>query len=105
MVSGRGHGLFADRDYHPGEVITTYGGRLVYGQHVQGDYVAYCGNNTNSDGSDGFQLSEKGRWINESDRDRTIVNATLGRTIRAQHHVKQGQEIFVDYGEQYQRSY
>lgn len=97
------YGLRARQAYRPGEVITTYGGRRSL-TPIRGDYVARC-SELHIDGRTDFRLSEKGRWINESCRDRLIVNATLGRQVRALTPIQAGEWIFVDYGEEYQRSY
>lgn len=97
----RGYGLFADRDYAAGEVLTTYEGHKT--TSVRGDYLAYCGDGVSIDGSSGFSLQAKGRWLNEWGRDRSVVHATLGRTIRAAVPIVAGQEIFVDYGVDYDR--
>ena len=64
-------GLRADRNYVTGELVTTYGGRHSTNE-MYGDYVAKA-SEIHIDGAYDFLLSQKGRWINESDRDRTIV--------------------------------
>lgn len=101
----RGYGLFADRDYQPGELVTKYGGRTVYNTvHLRGDYVAKA-SEFYIDGFDGFRLSERGRWINEFDSERTFVNCSLGRDIRAIVLVKEGEQFFCNYGNDYERNY
>jgi len=100
----RGFGLFAEKDYQPNEKITEYGG-VLHNREVQGDYVAFVGDGVHIDGRIGFRLDEKGRWINESDSDRSVVNVKLGRDIRALYEIKKGDQIFADYGEEYIRNY
>lgn len=100
----RGYGLFADRDYEAGEIITRFGGRVIYGGNISGDYVAKC-SEFYIDGFDGFRLSERGRWINEFDRERSFVNCSLGREIRAIVPVKKGEQFFCNYGNDYARKY
>lgn len=102
---GRGHGLFAERDYRKGERITQYGGTVSHAATAAGDYVGYLGDGVYVDGAAGYTLAQKGRWVNESDRDRSVVNATLSRDIRASTFIASGQEIFVDYGSEYKRNY
>jgi len=97
------YGLKADRMYKKGKLVTTYGG-IKYLKEVHGDYVVKA-NEIHIDGRFGFKLSEKGRWINESDRDRKIVNVTLGRDIRATRIIQPGEWIFADYGPDYVRNY
>ena len=67
------YGLKARQHYKSGELVTTYGGTKSV-KEIRGDYVAKGGADIYIDGRVGFKLSEKGRWINESDRDRTSVN-------------------------------
>lgn len=98
------YGLKAERRYLKGDIVTTYGGRK-YSKEVEGDYVAKAASDVHIDGRVGFHLSEKGRWINESDRDRTIVNVALGRTIRAIRTIEPDEWIFTDYGPDYVRNY
>ena len=99
----RGWGLRAEKKYLKGELVTTYGG-ITHLKEIQGDYVAKA-NEVFIDGRQGFKLKEKGRWINESDRDRTDVNVSLGRNVRAIREIKEGEWIFADYGPDYQRDY
>lgn len=101
----RGYGLFADRDYQPGELVTKYGGRTIWNtSQLRGDYVAKASEH-HIDGFDTFRLSEKGRWINEFDSERTFVNCSLGRDIRAIVLVKEGEQFFCNYGNDYERNY
>jgi hypothetical protein len=98
------YGLRARRNYARGEIVTTYGGKK-YTREVEGDYVAKASSDLHIDGRVGFKLSEKGRWINEYDRDRIIVNVTLGRNVRATMDIAAGDWIFTDYGPEYERTY
>ena len=97
------YGLKADRTYTCGEKVTTYGGHMCV-QEGQGDYVAKTGE-LYIDGEYDFFPEQKGRWINESDRDRTIVNVKLGRDVRATRDIEEGEWLFADYGEEYVRNY
>jgi hypothetical protein len=73
-------------------------------KELRGDYVAKSGE-LYIDGQYDFKLSQKGRWINESDRDRTIVNVVLGRTVRAACDIEEGQWLFADSGPEFVRDY
>lgn len=97
------YGLRSDRPYRKGELVTTYGGTMSV-REIAGDYVAKA-SEVYIDGESGFRLSQKGRWINESDRDRTSVNVSLGRNIRATRDIAEGEWLFADYGPDYIRSY
>ena len=99
----RCYGLKADRAYKCGEKITTYGGYISV-KEIQGDYVAKSGE-VYIDGKHDFFPSQKGRWINESDRDRTVVNVKLGRDVRATCDIEAGEWLFADYGDEYVRNY
>lgn len=57
------------------------------------------------DGRVGFKLSDKGRWTNESDRRRKIVNISLGREMKATRDIEAGEWLFTDYGDEYERNY
>jgi len=102
-----GYGLFAERDYAVGEKVTEYGG-IPYPASTNrtGDYVALMGKDTLVDGRYGFRLGqEQGRWINESDAQRSIVNVELGRVVRVIRPVAEGEQFFGDYGPDYDRSH
>ena len=98
------YGLKADRSYKQGELVTTYSG-AKYSHEIYGDYVTKAASDIHIDGRVGFKLSEKGRWINESDRDRRIINVSLGRSIRATRDIEAGEWLFTDYGPDYIRNY
>ena len=105
-----GFGLFATRDYAKGEFVTEYGGVVLSSsdsqrQNNNSDYVGYLGNGICIDGHHGFRLCQRGRWINEYDGQRSVVNVKLGRNVRTTCPVKSGEQFFGDYGPEYQRSY
>ena len=97
------YGLIADRNYCIGEKITSYGGHKTLNS-VDGDYVAKA-SEVFINGEFDFYTTEKGRWINEYDRERSIVNVSLGRTIRAIKNIQKGEWLFADYGPEYKRTY
>lgn len=103
------YGLRADRFYRVGETITHYGGKIHFDPkgRMRGDYLAALGKSGSVvDGYSGFKLWEKGRWINESDRERKVVNVEITRIkVVALCDILQGEWIFADYGEEYERSY
>ena len=74
-------GLFADRDYRAGELVTTYGGK-EWNLECSGDYVASVNERRHIDGLHDFELQQKARWINEFNSERSIVNVKLGLSIR-----------------------
>lgn len=98
------YGLRARQPYRKGQAITEYGGRRSRTE-LQGDYVAKASAELYIDGQYDFKLCEKGRWINESDRDRTVVNVILGRTVRAACAIVAGEWLFADYGPDFVRDY
>lgn len=99
-----GYGLFATRDYRAGEVVTEYGGTTSSALQ-KGDYVGYLGDGVCIDGHHGFRLCQRGRWINEYNGERSMVNVTIGRQVRTTRPVKCGEQFFGDYGPEYQRNY
>ena len=104
----RGWGLFADRNYQKGEIITKYGGAKVSKDAV-GDYIAVSGKGSYLkciNGLYGFNIySERGRWINEYDGQRSKVNVILGERVLATKDIKKGEQFFADYGDEYERTY
>lgn len=97
------YGLKTRQCYKKGDFITTYGGTKSF-KEINGDYVAK-GSEIYIDGRVGFKLSEKGRWINESDNKRTHINVKLGRRISAISDINKGEWLFADYGDEYIRNY
>ena len=97
-------GLRAEKKYKKGDRVTEYGGTL-FSRPIEGDYVAKASSDLFIDGRVGFKLKQKGRWINESDRDRTKVNVKIGRIVRAIADIEEDEWLFGDYGDEYERSY
>jgi hypothetical protein len=97
------YGLRTRQSYRKGEAITEYGGRKSV-KELHGDYVVKSGE-LYIDGQYDFKVSQKGRWINESDRDRTIVNVVLGRIVRAACDIPEDAWLFADYGPDFVRNY
>jgi hypothetical protein len=107
----RGYGLFADRDYKTGETVTFYGGELV-SANADGDYVVRLHDDDVSDQLDAewrFEAQDKGRWINDTDKQHE--NVRLERTKRIPNKlrviaikpVKRGEEFLWWYGKDYHR--
>jgi hypothetical protein len=87
-----------------GEKVTEYGG-TVSTYEVAGPYVALMGD-IHVDGFCGFRLGvQRGRWINEYNRERSYVNTELGRIVRTTRSVLKGEQFFADYGNEYERHY
>ena len=122
-IKGVGYGLFADRNYHKKEIITTYGGKLCYGK-THGDYVFKLSDNPliYVDGEYDFHPSEKGRWLNHGSEEQTnMLGGAMDPTkpkantefyigkknnmpicyIRALNNILKGEELYVDYGPLY----
>lgn len=97
-------GLFADRKYKKGEIITRYDGEK-HNDDFDGDYALRYNANLTVDGHHGFWNNNKGRWINEFDRERSFINVSLSRVMRATTTIEEGDQLFTDYGDEYQRTY
>lgn len=75
FAQDRGYTLVADRNYQMGEIITKYGGVLLYQPNAydtrKSDYIVPVGKRDTKyekyelDAQDQYFLREKGRWINE----------------------------------------
>lgn len=109
---GGGYGLFAHKrlehrqgDIKDGNLITKYDGVLVDEYAPEGDYLM---SNTSTrqemDGLYGFALKNKGRWMND---DPINFNARLKANwdirVRRARTIETGEEILINYGEQYHR--
>lgn len=107
-----GYGLFADRRYKgslesSGAYITTYGGAKV-DANAKGPYVLHISAKTVLDGFYGFQLIDKGRWINH---DNDVVNVYFLRdqvrvfTPEWEYEkapwIEKGTELIINYGDEY----
>lgn len=101
------YGLKARQAYKKGKKVTEYGG-LISTKPLNGDYVAKTAD-VYIDGHAGFLLTEKGRWINEYSGDpiqrREHANVKLGRDVRALRFIQEGEWLFADYGDEYDRAY
>ena len=118
-----GYGLFAERNYKKGEIITIYGGKLHY-KMIQGDYVFRLCEKTPLyvDGEYDFHPTEKGRWLNHgTENKKDVLGGALDHSkpsantefdlskkngvpicyIRALRNIFKGEEFFVDYGPLY----
>ena len=60
-----GFGLFADRDYQPGEFVAFYGGIKKKKTQGDGPYVVE-GRSYAYDAEHKFDIRDKGRWVNEN---------------------------------------
>lgn len=116
---GGGYGLFAEQDYAVGREtkITKYDGvrPVELPSQEEADYVVETGPRAYIDGKYGFQLENKGRWINEpnvaggvSDTAelKTIINVELSRLNRYFFpliDIRRGTELEWYYGPKYQR--
>lgn len=100
-------GLFADRNYEGSSRPVTFYGGIKQHNVTDGDYAAKLGKSGSFfiNGSFGFKIEEKGRWINESDSQRSCVNVELGRTVRTTALIRAGDQLFADYGPEYKRNY
>lgn len=103
----RGFGLFADRFYKSTERVTHYDG-LVGGNDQEGDYVVQVDKYVTMDGKYGFELRNKGRWINEGPKQN--VNMRREKPLPFMYvdygqDVNKGQEFFWAYGPYYKRNY
>lgn len=116
-VEGKGYGLFAEKSYKAGEVVTVYGGKWV-APGVTGPYVIEFAPNRIINGAYGFYPDEKGRWINDPQTRRSqtpdelmaLENVNVlrnGRTVYmiATRPIDEGEELLWYYGEDYDRDW
>jgi len=107
-----GCGLFAERDYRPGEFIAFYGG--VVSETGEGDYVVAVTEDLAYDSEFEFNLADKGRWINENPRDMKAQNVNMRYRKEEDwskkrlyfvttRFVREGEEFYWWYGTDYNR--
>ena len=117
----RGFGLFADRTYEPLEGIVEYGGVWETESGTEGDYVIEVreenGVTCTVNGYYHFKLGlERGRWINEysSDKEEREKHCNVIAsydsenkviTFGAKKRIERGEQLFWDYGDNYNRKY
>ena len=112
---GKGYGLFADRTYRgsldsKGDYVTTYDGARI--KDSVGPYVLRLSNNAAIDGHHGFELINKGRWINNDDDDFNVYFAANKIYVYTSEYefdraprIKMGSELLINYGNEYEKSW
>lgn len=112
---GKGHGLFSEKFYKKGDLITRYGGVHYNSRNppppsVPSEYLLYAGKGRYIDGSQGYQPYQKGRWCNEgpyTNAKAIMKEPVPGKWsvwIQAITSIPPNQEIYIDYGPEYDRS-
>lgn len=112
-----GFGLFAEKDYLEGEFVTMYGGLWIEDGFISKDSIiqasAYFLKDQHGDVWDAAlnlnPLNEKGRWVNDilgTDKEYntefvSAYNRGVSPWLRTTRPVKEGEEFFVPYGEEY----
>ena len=111
-----GYGLFADRRYRgslerKGQYITTYDGTKARAGD-SGPYVLHISEQTVIDGFYGFQLIDKGRWINHNDNDFNVYfskNQVHVFTPEWEYEkaplIEKGTELIINYGDDYSKDW
>jgi hypothetical protein len=120
---GRGYGLFAQREYEEGEFVTYYDGVSVilptaadaeeYALKHGNAYSLIINANRNGfmfiDGEKLFHLTNKGRFVNESQRGQNVdmVYSAAQRAPKfiTTRRVYKGEEFLWFYGDGYDRSH
>ena len=132
---GRGYGLFADRDYKTEEsedyiVVAVYNGTrylrdprgILPASHDKYllKFTMDDARDYHVDGTSGFGLMEKGRWINHKGQDDGEGPNAAWRLRKGTEHlslehivieiyliddVREGEEFFIDYGPEYEELY
>ena len=106
----RGKGLYADRPYEEGEEVTHYGG-MVVPSNSKGSYIVKVSSARAIDAQHILIPGNvKGRWINENPASLRRQNVELKKRGRrfvfvAERAIRQGEQFFWYYGDEYQRDY
>lgn len=105
-----GNGLFADKDYGKGAVVTKYGGALLSDSQVKRSASKYVMTDDHGKHHDSRLVSnpdkEKGRWINDpkgSSHEPNVeaITTNSGILIKTKRAIKSGEEFYLDYGDRY----
>lgn len=105
-----GFGLFAERDFIPGEIVTRYGGVFITEEDFHkfpSEYVYKCTDGSRTDASVVmYPMDEQGRWLNDARG--TLFENNCGwyeslpdLFVVTFKDVKKGEEFFINYGDQY----
>jgi SET domain-containing protein len=102
-TSNRGLGLFATRPYKTGEYITEYFGKPVPAEIAERSRSRYMFAVTSKTAIDGSDRANIARYINHSCKANVIASGSKRLWIHALRRIKAGEELTLDYGEDYLR--
>lgn len=113
-IKGAGFGLFAVRNFEPGEFISSYGGEILTEEQIETKYkyrksvyVLCLNKDSYLDGED--KRSGNARYVNDGIHSEILFNNTVlvpnpvdpRKRLLCVHPIKKNQEILCDYGNSY----
>jgi SET domain-containing protein len=97
-----GRGLFATREFRKGEFIIEYFGTLLNAEEADRKYMdRYLFEVTANKFIDGKGTANVARYINHSCKPNVEARGLKRLFIRATRKIRPGDEIFLDYGQEY----
>jgi SET domain-containing protein len=103
--SNHGLGLFATRSYEKGEYIIEYFGKVIPVEEADRSSSRYIFGMTSKWAIDGTDRANIARYINHSCKPNVEATGAKRLWIHAARRIKAGEELTLDYGEEYTRAF
>jgi SET domain-containing protein len=103
--TSHGLGLFATRPYKKGEYIIEYFGRLIPNEEADRSPSRYIFGLTSKWAIDGTDRANIARYINHSCQPNVEATGAKRLWIHASKRIRAGEELTLDYGEEYTRAF
>ncbi|MGE5540228.1 MAG: SET domain-containing protein [Gemmatimonas sp.] len=100
-----GLGLFATRPYDKGEYIIEYFGKLLPAEEADRSRSRYIFALTSKWAIDGTDRANVARYINHSCKPNVYAVGSKRLWIHAARRIKAGEQLTLDYGEEYTRAF
>lgn len=101
--TNHGLGLFATRPYKKGEYIVEYFGTPIPAEVADRSRSRYIFALTSKTAIDGSDRANIARYINHSCKPNVVATGAKRLWIHAARRIRSGEELTLDYGEEYTR--
>jgi SET domain-containing protein len=99
--TNHGLGLFATRPYEKGEYIIEYYGKVIPAEEADRSRSRYIFTLSSKWAIDGTERANIARYINHSCKANVYATGAKRLWIHASRRIKAGEELTLDYGEEY----
>jgi len=103
--TSHGLGLFATRDYKEDEFVIEYYGKLITNEEADNHPGLYIFTLNSTHAIDGSPRANIARYINHSCDPNVFASGNKRLWIRASRRIKAGEELTLDYGEDYVKTF